>query len=95
MPKFVSVQYLDNKSTEFHQRGTFICAHAWIFFKLCILINHYIHVRTMKMYLSNKIVNNKASEATLTHSTFEMVPVSKFPCSESIVLFISVICHLD
>ena len=33
------------------QRGTFICAHAWIFFKLCILITHYI--RTMKMYLSN------------------------------------------
>ena len=24
------------------QRGTFICAHAWIFFKLCILIIHYI-----------------------------------------------------
>ena len=33
------------------KRGTFICAHAWIFFKLCILITHYI--RTMKMYLSN------------------------------------------
>ena len=32
-------------------RGTFICAHAWVFFKLCILITHYI--RTMKMYLSN------------------------------------------
>ena len=33
------------------KRGTFICAHAWIFFKLCILITHYI--RTMKMFLSN------------------------------------------
>ena len=33
------------------ERGTFICAHAWIFFKLCILITHYI--RTMKIYLSN------------------------------------------
>ena len=33
------------------KRGTFICAHAWIFFKLGILITHYI--RTMKMYLSN------------------------------------------
>ena len=33
------------------KRGTFICAHAWIFFKLCLLIIHYI--RTMKMYLSN------------------------------------------
>ena len=32
-------------------RGTYICAHAWIFFKLCILITHYI--QTMKMYLSN------------------------------------------
>ena len=31
--------------------GTFICAHAWICFKLCILLTHYI--RTMKMYLSN------------------------------------------
>ena len=33
------------------QRDTFICAHAGIFFKLCILITHYI--RNMKMYLSN------------------------------------------
>ena len=33
------------------KRGTFICAHAWIFFKLCILITNKI--RTMKMYLSN------------------------------------------
>ena len=33
------------------QRGTYICAHAWIFFKLCILMTHYI--QTMKMYLSN------------------------------------------
>ena len=40
------------------QRGTFICAHAWISFKICILITHFIH--TMKMYLSNKIIKNKA-----------------------------------
>ena len=36
----------------------FCIVHAWIFFKLCILITHYI--RTMKMYLSNKIVKYKA-----------------------------------
>ena len=29
------------------------------------------------------------------YSTFEVVPVSKFPCPKSIVLFISMICHLD
>ena len=34
-----------------HQRGTYICAHAWTFFNLCILITHYI--RTVKMFLSN------------------------------------------
>ena len=33
------------------QRGTYICAHAWIFFKLCIIMNHYI--KTMKMYVLN------------------------------------------
>ena len=49
----------------------------------------------MKMYLSNYIVKNKAKEATLTYSTSEVVPVSKFPCPKSIVLFISMICHLD
>ena len=49
----------------------------------------------MKMYLSNKIVKNKAWEATLTCSTFEVVSVSKFPCPKSTVLFISMICHLD
>ena len=38
--------------------GTYICAHAWIFFELCILIIHYI--QTTKMYLSDKIVKNKA-----------------------------------
>ena len=38
---------------------------------------------------------NKASEATLTYSTFEVVPVSKFLCPESIILFISKICHFD
>ena len=31
------------------KRGTYICARAWIFFKLCIVITHYI--QTMKMYL--------------------------------------------
>ena len=38
------------KSHVVAQRGTFICAHAWIFFKFCMLITHYI--RTMKMCLS-------------------------------------------
>ena len=33
------------------QRGTCICAHAWIFFKLCTKMTHYI--LTMKMYLLN------------------------------------------
>ena len=40
------------------QKATYICAHAWIFFELCIFITHY--VQTKKMYLSNKIVKNKA-----------------------------------
>ena len=40
------------------QRGTYICAHAWIFFELCILITH--HIQTTKMYLLNKIIKNKA-----------------------------------
>ena len=43
----------------------------------------------MKMYLLNKIVKNKAQEATLIYSTFKVVPVSKHLCPESIVLFIS------
>ena len=47
------------------------------------------------MYLFNYIVKNKAYEATLMYSTFEVAPVSKFPCPKSIVLFISMICHLD
>ena len=47
------------------------------------------------MYLSNKIVKNKAQEATLTYSTFEVVPVSKLLCPKPMVLFISMICHLD
>ena len=45
----------------------------------------------MKMFLSNLIVKNKAKEATLTYSTFEVVPVSKFPCPKSIFLLISMI----
>ena len=40
------------------QRGTYIYAHAWIFFKLRILITHYI--QTIKKDLSNKIVKNTA-----------------------------------
>ena len=75
------------------KRGTCICAHAWIFFKLCILMTHYI--QTMKMHLSNWIVKNKAYEATLTYSTLEVVPASEFLCPKSKVLFISMICHLD
>ena len=33
------------------QRGTCICAHAWIFFKLCIIMTQYI--QTMKLYVLN------------------------------------------
>ena len=33
------------------QRGTYICVHAWIFFKLCLLITQ--HIQTMKIYLLN------------------------------------------
>ena len=47
------------------------------------------------MYLSKKMVNNKAKEATLTYSTFEVVPVSKLLCPKSMDFFISMICHLD
>ena len=53
------------------------------------------YIQTMKMYVLNKIVKNKALEATLTYSTFEVTPVSNFPCPKSIVLFISMIYHLD
>ena len=49
------------------------------------------YIQTMKMYVLNKIVKNKAKEATLTYSTFEVAPVSKFPCPKSIVLFFSMI----
>ena len=49
----------------------------------------------MKMYFSKEILKNKAQEAALTYSTFEVVPVSKFLCPKSIVVFISMICHLD
>ena len=65
--------------------------YALILTRSSILINRYI--QTMEMYLSNKIVKNKAKEVTLTYSTFEVVPVSKFLCPKSIVLFISMICH--
>ena len=53
------------------------------------------YIQTMKMYVLNLIVKNKALEATLTYSTFEVTPVSSFPCPKSIVLFISMIYHLD
>ena len=33
------------------QRGSCICAHARIFFKLCIIMTH--HIQTMKMYVLN------------------------------------------
>ena len=29
----------ENKEENYLERGTFICAHAWIFFKLCIINN--------------------------------------------------------
>ena len=57
---FTNDQTGQRSQSEIHveQRGTYICAHVWSFFKPCILMNHYI--QTMKMYLSNKIVSNKA-----------------------------------
>ena len=75
------------------ERGTFICAHAWIFFKLCILITHYI--RTMEMYYRIRQIRVRLRKQTLTYSTFEVVHVSHFPCPKSIVVFISMVCHLD
>ena len=30
------------------QRATYICAHAWIFFELCIFITHYVQTTTNK-----------------------------------------------
>ena len=42
------------------------------------------------MYLSNKIVKNKAKEATLTYSNIDVVPVSKLLCPKSIFLIISI-----
>ena len=36
---------------EIVKRGSCICAHAWIFFKLCIIMTRYI--QTMKMYVLN------------------------------------------
>ena len=59
----------------FSERGTFICAHAWIFFKLCMIITIYIQV--MKMYLFNSITKTRTQEATLTYSHYEVIPVSK------------------
>ena len=40
------------------QRESCICAHAWIFFKLCMIMTRYI--QTTKMYVLNLIVKNKA-----------------------------------
>ena len=47
------------------------------------------------MYLSNKIAKNKTKEATLTYSTFDVVPVHKILYPNSIVSFIYMTCHLD
>ena len=33
------------------KRGSCICAHAWIFFELCIIMTRYM--QTMKMYVLN------------------------------------------
>ena len=38
----VIVAFTDHTHLLFKERGTCICAHAWIFFELCILITHYI-----------------------------------------------------
>ena len=63
------------------KRGTFICAHAWIFFKLCMLIT--IYIQAMKMYLFNSITKTRTQEATLTYSHYEVIPVSKVLCPNS------------
>ena len=63
------------------QRGTFICAHAWIFFKLCMIIT--IYIQAMKMYLFNSITKTRTQEATLSYSHYEVIPVSKVLCPYS------------
>ena len=47
--------------------------------------NRFIELNSLK----------KAKEAALTYSNCEVIPVSKFLRTKSIVLFISKICHLD
>ena len=45
---------LENWSSDclsYSLRGTYICAHAWIFLKLCTLITQ--DIQTMKLYLLN------------------------------------------
>ena len=70
-----------SKNTRIFQRGTFICAHAWIFFKLCIIIT--IYIQAMKMYLFNSITKTRTQEATLTYSHYEVIHVSKVLCPYS------------
>ena len=63
------------------KRGTFICAHAWIFFKLCMIIT--ICIQAKKMYSFNSITKTRTREATLTYSHYEVIPVSKVLCPNS------------
>ena len=54
----VCVIVLSKSVTCINSNGYFHLCPRMDFFKLCILITHYI--RTIKMYLSNEIVKNKA-----------------------------------
>ena len=54
--------------------GTYICAHARIFFKRCMLITH--HIQAMKLYLLNSTDKSRAQKASLTYSHFETIDVS-------------------
>ena len=79
-------------SVEF-QRASFICAHAWISFKLYMFIT--IYMQAMKIYLFNKITKTRTQEATLTYSHYEVIPVSTYVCPKFLVSFISNMFPLD
>ena len=101
--KLLNYNLLDDPRTEsievlkmneiLHLAKGYICAYAWIFFNQCILITQ--HIQAMKICLLNLIIKNRAQEAKLTCSHFEVIPVSKCRCPKSIVLFISKISQLD
>ena len=90
---FIFTRYQNIKILFSAERGTYICAHAWILFKLCILITQ--HIQAIRIYLFNSIIKNRAQEATLTYSYFETIHVSKFLSPKPIVLSISNIWQLE